>query len=184
MTTADPNWGVGRSSAVRGVVSACVACVALVAGGLGLATAALAQDAEGAVDPIVGAWVVELSPDDPADPPDLVTFGAGGTFLDMAPGGTYTGVWERLDDRRIGITALFPLGSPPPGILGFATLRAEVRLDADGATFAGTSTLEFPERAAAAFGVPVGELGPRAVKGERIEYEPMGSPIATLPPAS
>lgn len=45
---------------------------------------------------------------------------------------------------------------------------------------AGTYTLETPATAGA-MGVPVGQLGPGELAGQRITVEPMGEPVGSLP---
>src|SRR5918911_1118176 len=90
-----------------------VACVVLVLlAGVAAARAgpAVAQDATPvasipvAAHPVVGSWLLR-EPDEPDEPPSLVTFHADGTFLEVESDGTIgVGSWEATGERSVAVT--------------------------------------------------------------------------------
>lgn len=66
-------------------------------------------------------------------------------------------------------------------VSGSRSSDRHVTLAEDGQSFAGTYTVEMPAGMAEAMGVPVGQLGPGEVTGQRIVVEPMGTPVGPLP---
>ena len=72
-----------------------------------------------------------------------------------------------------------PQRDPQCGCLvGYATARASTEVAEDGQSFAGTYTIEPPAAMAEGpWGIPVGQLGPGDVTGQRIVVEPMGEPV-------
>ena len=132
--------------------------------------------------PAVGAWMVDTSPQDTTDPPELVTIAPGGTVTDAGAGGTGYGSWSANGERGADATFLSPLHDPECGcLLGYATIRTSIEVAEDGRSFTGTFTLEFPAAMGDAMGTPLGQLGPGEVTGQRIAVEPMGEPVGPLP---
>jgi hypothetical protein len=65
--------------------------------------------------------------------------------------------------------------------VGYATVRSSIEVGQDGQSFAGIYTFEPLAGMAEAMGLPVGQLGPGEVTGQRIAVEPMGEPVGPLP---
>ena len=94
-------------------VSRRTALASLGAGGLALAAVtrqASAQDATPAAmagHPLVGTWIVDPEPDNPANVPSLVTYSSDGIVIDPAAG--FAGSWKPTGPR----TAVFTLSGIP-----------------------------------------------------------------------
>jgi hypothetical protein len=129
--------------------------------------------------PAVGAWLIDASPDDTTDPLELTTIAPGGIITVAAPDGTGYGSWAATGERSLDATFLSPQQDPECGCLvGYGTIRTSVEVAADGQSFAGTYTIEFPAAMAEAMGLPLGQqVGPGTVTGQRITVEPMGEPV-------
>ena len=132
--------------------------------------------------PAIGAWLIESSPGDATDPPELATVAPGGIITNAGPDGTGYGSWTATGERSADATFLFPLADPTCGCLvGYGTIRASIEVAEDGQSFAGTYTVELPAATADAPGAPAGQLGPGEVTGQRIVVDPMGVPVGPLP---
>jgi hypothetical protein len=117
--------------------------------------------------PAIGAWIVD-----------------GTEVAVVAPGsveGSAYGSWAATGERSADVTSLWPLSDPEAGFIGFGILRASIEVAEDGQSFTGTYTMELPAGMAEAMGVPVGQLGPGDVTGQRIAVEPMGTPVGPMP---
>jgi len=106
------------------------ALAGLGAGGLGLALAtrpAAAQDATPAAmagHPLVGTWIVDPEPDNPANVPSLVTYSSDGIVIDPVAG--FAGSWEPTGPT----TAVFTLsGIPGDGSGGYIAIRGPIEID-------------------------------------------------------
>jgi hypothetical protein len=144
---------------------------------------ALAQDESMAVaeHPLVGAWIIEPTPDGPQD---LLTVAPGGIMIEAgADGTTGYGSWVSTGERNADATFLVAFTDPEAGFLDYAVFRASVEVSEDGQSFSGTYTIEPPAEMAEAFGMPAGEQGPGDVTGQRIAVEPMGETVAPIPSA-
>jgi hypothetical protein len=112
-------------------VSRRTALAGLGAGGLGVALAATtrqasAQDAAAdmAGHPLVGTWIVDPEPDNPANVPSLVTYSSDGIVIDPVAG--FAGSWEPTGPR----TAVFTLsGIPGDGSGGYIAIRGPVEVE-------------------------------------------------------
>ena len=131
--------------------------------------------------PAVGAWIIDGTPEDATDPLELVLIGPGGIIINAGPEGTGYGSWAATGDGTADAIFLFPLSDPEVGFVGYGTARTSIEVAEDGQTFAGTYTVEPPAGMAAAMGLPVGQLGPGEVTGQRIAVEPMGEPVGPIP---
>ena len=131
--------------------------------------------------PAVGAWIVDASPEDATDPLELLVIAPGGITITAGPEGPGYGSWVATGDRSGDATFLVAFSDPEAGFVGFATIRTSIEVAEDGQSFAGTYTFEPPAGMAEAMGLPVGQLGPGEVTGQRIAVEPMGEPVGPLP---
>lgn len=135
---------------------------------------ATAQDPTFADHPLVGAWVVDIAPEDPMNPPELSLIAADGTMVQLtadAPAGY--GVWEPTGDTTANetFTVLFDDGSR-------TLVHASVEIAPDGQSFTATYTNEFflnpsPEESS-------GEIGPGTAEGTRIDAAGPGTPVASF----
>ena len=107
-----------------------------------------------------------------------MTVAPGGIITIAIPDGTGYGSWAATGERSADATFLVPQNDPEAGFVGYATIRTSIEVAEDGQSFAGTYTIEFPAAMAEAMGLPVGQLGPGEVTGQRIAVEPMGEPVA------
>lgn len=158
---------------------AVLATLALAAGVMAAPVAA--QDGSMAEHPFVGAWIIDPTPQDPSDPPDLFTVAAGGTVTSASSDGIGSGAWSASGDHSADVTFVVPSVDPEAGFMGLLTVRASVDVADDGASFSGTYTLEFPAAVSEAFGMPAGEVGPGEVTGQRVSVEPMGEQVGPIP---
>jgi hypothetical protein len=132
--------------------------------------------------PAIGAWMIDATPEDPTDQPELVIVAPGGFVINAASNGTGYGSWAATGERSADATFLVPVFDPEAGIIvGYVTIRTSIEVAEDGESFTGPYTVEFPAAMAEAFGAPVGELGPSEVTGQRIAVEPMGEPVGPIP---
>jgi hypothetical protein len=151
---------------------------------LALALAALspgvtAQE-DGAEHPLVGAWVLDPTPDDPTDAVDLFVVNPGGTVVSLSAEGPGVGSWEPTGDRSVDVT-FRGLAFTPDGFAGLVTVRASGEVAEDGQTFTATYTIEPPAAMAQMVGLPEGELGPGEVFAQRISVEQMGETVGPAP---
>lgn len=148
-----------RSTSILTVIGVLVAI-------LSLAAPVVAQDdivAVKAAHPIVGAWIVDSSPDDPSDPLELTVTGPGGTITDTSLDGVGTGAWFPTGPSAADATVVFPAADPDAGFIGWVTIRTSVEVAPDGLSFSGTYTIEFPAAVAEAMGMTPGQMGPEDV---------------------
>ena len=163
---------------MRRLVTLTIVLMALLLATVAAAPGVLAQATD--EHPAIGAWIIDSSPEDPANPPELTLIAPGGIITNAAPDGAGYGSWTATGDRSADATFLFPLNDPEAGFLGFYIIRTSIEVAEDGQSFAGTYTLEPPADMAEAMGAPVGQLGPGEVTGQRIAVEPMGEPVGPL----
>ena len=134
--------------------------------------------------PLVGAWVVDTSAEDPAGPqqatvpPDVTVFTDEGTVIDSTPfGETGIGAWEATSSRVAALTVVIPVEEED--FAGSVIIRATVELDTTGETFSGP----YSYTVVAADGTVV-DAGRDMVRGMRIAVEPVeaeGTPLAAIP---
>jgi len=122
MTQSPTITALSRRTALAGLGAAGV--------GLALATAAppvAAQDATpGAMvgHPLVGTWIVDPEPDNPANVPSLVTYSSDGIVIDPVAG--FAGTWKPTGPR----TAVFTLsGIPGDGSGGYIVIRGPIEVE-------------------------------------------------------
>jgi hypothetical protein len=142
----------------------------------------LGQDENRRGHPVLGSWNVDATPTVAGDPPELISFHLEGSVRGAGPGGASVGTWEPTGGRSADVTFLVNAVDPTTGrFVGLATIRGSLRVSADGESFSGTYTFEPPAAFAEAMGLPVGQLGPSDVTGERIAVEPMGETVGPIP---
>jgi len=150
-----------------------------------IATAPAAAAQNGSDEhPLVGAWIVDPTPQDPDDPPDLFVFAPGGIAVTGITQGTGVGAWQSTGERTADLTMVAPALHPEVGFQGFFTGRGSIDVAEDGQSFTGTSTIELPVEIQDILGLPAGQLGPREFTGRRISAEAPGEPVAPLPDLS
>jgi hypothetical protein len=166
------------------IVSRRTALAGLGAGGLGLALATSvrqvsAQDAtpaDMAGHPIIGTWIVDRNPDDPADPPTAVVFTSDGGWIDPVLG--VAGVWQATGPQSAAWTAI---GLLDDGAGGYFALRTSGEIDEAGMNFAGTGTVTI----VAPDGTVVTTLaGGPSSHGVRLQFESVeaaGTPFTGVP---
>jgi hypothetical protein len=162
---------------MRRLVSTIV-LMALLLGTVAAAPGASAQATD--EHPAIGVWLIDPSPEDATDPLELVAIALGGILTITNPEGTGHGSWAASGERSLDATILVGWGEPEIGFVGYAPVRTSIEVAEDGQSFAGTYTIEPPAAVAEAMGVPVGQLGPGTVTGQRIAVEPMGEPVGPL----
>ena len=128
--------------------------------------------------PIVGSWIVDVDTNSRSDLPELAVFSADRAFFQVDAGGftSGVGVWEATGPNSVNLTFLNPTASSGE-LIGTAKVRATVLVDETGNRFDSEYTVELvlPN------GASSGELGPGVASGTRIEVEPMGTPVGTIP---
>jgi hypothetical protein len=162
-----------------------VAVLATLALALGAISPVVVAQEDAAEHPLVGAWVLDSTPDDPSDAVSLVVFGPGGTLVSLSAEGSAAGSWEPTGERTFDVTFHGLAITPEGGFGGLFTIRSSGEVPEDGQTFTGTYTVEPPAAMAQMIGAPEGQLGPGEVTAVRIAVEPMGEavgPIPELPP--
>jgi hypothetical protein len=158
-----------------------VAVLATLALALGAISPAVVAQEDAATHPIVGAWVLDATPDDPSDAVDLVVFNPGGTLVSLSAEGPAAGSWEPTGERSVDVT-FHGLGLAPDGSFGgLFTIRSSGEVAEDGQTFTATYTVEPPAAMAQMLGTPEGQLGPGEVTAQRINVEPMGEAVGPIP---
>lgn len=143
-----------------------------------MAPGAAAQD-DASDHPLVGSWTTTES-SAPDGPPNLVAFHPDGTAIFASADEVALGSWSPTGASTADLTLVFPQTDPEVGPTGIATARASIEVSADGGTFTGTYTFEFPTGP----GETTGQIGPGEVTGARIAVEPMGEPVAPFEEAS
>jgi hypothetical protein len=172
-----------RRLAVLLVVSA-VVLLGFALEGLAPTTAQEGTPVATANHPLVGAWVIDTSAEDPAGPqeatvpPNVTVFTDEGTVLNAAPGaGTDVGAWEATSPTAAAVTFVGLIEEED--FAGSVIIRATMDLDATGETFSGS----YSYTVVAADGTVV-EAGRDMVRGTRITVEPVeaeGTPLAAVP---
>ena len=134
--------------------------------------------------PAVGSWVLDTAPENPQNPPEMLTFNAEGTYRNWTVNGTGVGAWEPSGERGFAGTALYPFVDEGAGLSGLVKARIVGEVAEDGQTMSGTYTVEFPTEPVGVF-PPPGEYGPAAWIATRILVEPQGETVGPypLPPA-
>jgi hypothetical protein len=143
----------------------------------------LAQDETAAEHPIVGTWLVDPAPEAGMEPDQFNVFLPGGGVILLESQGTAAGAWQATGERSADVTVWLHGNDPEGGFVGFMKIRANLEVAEDGESLSGTYTIEAPSRLGEAFGLPAGELGPGDVTGQRVAVEPMGEPVAPIPPS-
>ena len=133
-----------------------------------------AQETDVADHPLVGIWVVDMAPEDPANPSEQAIIAADGTMVEFAadtPAGY--GVWEPTGDTTANMTfaVLFDDGSR-------RLVHASVEVATDGESFTATYTNEFFLNPSP--GQSSGEIGPAMAEGTRLVAKGPGTPIASF----
>lgn len=135
---------------------------------------ATAQETDAADHPLVGIWVIDMAPDDPANPSEQSIIAADGTMVHLAadtpPG---YGVWEATGDNTANVTfsVLFDDGSR-------RLMHASVEVALDGQSFTGTYTNEFFLNPFP--GESSGEIGPGRWEATRLVAKGPGTPVASF----
>ena len=129
---------------MRRLVPTTIVLVALLLATVAAAPGVSAQDT--AEHPAVGAWIIDPTPEDATDPPELLTVAPGGIITNAAPDGTGYGSWAATGDRTADATFLFPFDDPEAGFVGYATVRTSIEVAEDGQSFAGTVHVRVPGR--------------------------------------
>jgi hypothetical protein len=169
----------GAMKALRNVLIGCAI------GGLLVSSVAMSTSAAERHRPrttsesLVGTWILDVNTDDTQDPPALLTVEAGGTLrLTDCCNGVGAGVWQRprSDVGDATATLLLPWYDED-GFVGWNTIRAFVRLSADGDSIAADYTMDIPNRD----GTTSGQLGPVHASGTRMITEAPGEPIGQVP---
>jgi hypothetical protein len=134
--------------------------------------------------PIVGAWVVDTSAEDPTGPqeatvaPNVSVFTDEGLVVNTAPGGgSDVGAWEATSARGAALTFVGLIAEED--FAGTIIIRATVELDATGDSFSGP----YSYTVVAADGTVV-DAGRDMVSATRITVEPVeaeGTPLAAIP---
>ena len=152
--------------------------------GFSATTAQEGTPAATAGHPLVGAWVIDTSAEDPAGPqeatvpPDVTVFTDEGTVIDGTPfGETGVGAWEATSPRAAALTFVVPIQEED--FAGHVIIRATLEVDAAGETFSGPYSYTI----VAADGTVV-DAGRDMARGTRITVEPVeaeGTPLAAIP---
>jgi hypothetical protein len=134
--------------------------------------------------PLVGAWVIDISAEDPTGPqeatvpPNVTVFTDEGTVLNAAPGaGTDVGAWEATGSRSAAMTFIGLIEEED--FAGSVIIRATIDLDEAGETFSGP----YSYTVVASDGTVV-DAGRDMARGARITVEPVeaeGTPAAAVP---
>lgn len=168
MSTANHDSPVSRRAALTG----------LGAGGLGIALAATvgqaaaqATPADMTTHPMVGAWMVDLVPNDATDSPTVLVFATGGTVIDPVRG--TGGAWQSTGPRSAAWT-IVGLADQASGTS--IVVRATADVDESGGKYVASSsiTLVAPD------GTVVGSF-PNVAHGVRVPIEPVKSGGTALP---
>ena len=166
------------------LVASAVVLLGFALQGLAPTTAQVGTPVATAGHPLVGAWVIDTSAEDPAGPqeatvpPDVTVFTDEGTVIDSTPfGGTGVGAWEATGPDAAALTFVIPVEEDD--FAGSVIIRATLELDATGETFSGP----YSYTVVAADGTVV-DAGRDMVRGTRITVEPVeaeGTPLAAVP---
>ncbi len=115
--------------------------------------------------------------EDPGAPPQLVSFGADGIFIEHDYDGSVAiGAWEATGASSAALTFVEHSPDGQGGYSFMITIRATIDVSPDGQSFTGQYTID----ASGNQGAPQGEYGPGTVSGTRIVVEPMGTPVGSV----
>lgn len=138
---------------------------------------AAAQDAATQGHPLVGTWLVDADPNDPANPPDTFVFTGDGGFVEKDADGTVElGAWRATGAATADLTVISPETSEQGNPSGTVKIRAAIEVGADGDSFTAQYTLEY----VGADGTSTGEAGPGQATGERLAVEAPGTPVMSF----
>lgn len=161
-----------RSRSIVAMASSVV--LSLVVTGGAVAQGSMADD-----HPLVGTWVVATDAEASSTGTDLYLVHADGTVTDVTPDGPAgVGSWLPEGDRGAIVTILSPQSDEDGVFTGHRIARGGIEVADDGATFAGTFTVEL---AVGAEGASTGQLGPLEVTGRRVVAE---APAEVAPPTT
>ena len=158
-----------------------VAILATLALALGALSPVVMAQEEAAEHPLVGAWIIDATPDDPSDAVDLFIVHADGTLVSASVQGPGAGSWVATGERTADVTFHGLVVLPGGGFGGLVTVRSSGEVAEDGQTFTATYTFEPPAAMADMVGLPEGQLGPGEVTAQRIDVEPLGETVGPIP---
>lgn len=122
--------------------------------------------------PLVGAWFVDIRPEDPESPPELAMISPHGLVVITAAGGlSGVGAWKPTDDSTATVT--FSVWLPDGNRL---LVRASAEVAPDGLTFTGPYTNEFFNPA----GEGTGEIGSGVAEATRMEVQGPGATVTSF----
>lgn len=142
----------------------------------GVSARVIAQDtatpAAGNDHPLIGSWLLNTDPENPDEPLSLVSFAAGGTFIEVDSDGVIgLGAWEATGDTTANLTFSYVDGEG-----GMMTIRASIVVDAGGRSFTASYTTDLRDPATGEWS---GEIGPDTAVGVRMVVESPGTPVAS-----
>jgi len=125
---------------------------------------------------LVGSWMLDTDIEDPSNPPEIATFFADGSYIEVAADGTGAGRWESTGDGSANLNIWFLQTDEDGNYAGTLIARVMVHVAADGQSFDADYTLELmmPD------GSMSGQYGPGHAHGDRLSVEPMGGPVGPL----
>jgi hypothetical protein len=125
---------------------------------------------------LVGSWMLDTDTDDPSNPPEIATFNADGSYLEVATDGAGAGRWESTGADSANLNIWFLNTDDHGNYVGTLIVRALVHLNADGQSFDADYTFELmmPD------GSMSGQYGPAHAHGDRLSIEPMGAPVGPI----
>ena len=121
--------------------------------------------------PLNGTWVIDSSPEDPANPLEMAVISSNGTMVETGADFTGAGVWEPTGDTTATLTfsVLEQDGSR-------TIIRANIEVAADGQSFEAPYTFELIDPT----GQSTGEVGPGVAEGTRMNVEAPGTPVGSF----
>lgn len=153
------------------VVLAAVSALGLVAARTGAQEGTPTASAE---HPIVGAWAVDSTVDDPTDKPAVAVITADGTLMDTEG---VAGTWQATGPRTATTTLVIFFGEGESG--GSVVIRGSLEVDEAGETW----TQPYSFTRVAADGTVLGS-GRNTAVAKRVPVEPVeaeGEPLAVIP---
>jgi hypothetical protein len=136
-----------------------------------------AQDGDTEGHALVGAWVVDTDLEDDTDPPEIFSFSADGTFVQVdGDGDPLIGAWEATGDYT-GVVTIITVETDDDGAFAAGVIiRAAAEVSASERSFTAEYTFEVVDPA----GNSTGEAGPGTVEGQRLEVQAPGEPVMTI----